>query len=153
MSLSEATSESILSTSKSGSSNLSVSHSQRDGLAHLHQLLILQVGKLIVERAKQKHGCCQALLAVDDLQPTRVVLEGDYKAQEALVVAVEAVAVIAGQGEGEGEQIIPEGSALDLASGVGTLVIGDEEVTPLAGEQFPDCFLRVTRTSADNWRQ
>ena len=63
-----------------------------------------------------------------------VVLEGDDGAEEVLVgSAVEGVAVVVG--EREGEQVAPQRRALVLSPGVGALVVGDEEVRVLVGQE------------------
>lgn len=67
-------------------------HTAGDGLAHLHRLLILHIGELVVEGTQQEHDGGEALLAVDDLQLTGGVLEGDDGTEEVLVVlAVESL--------------------------------------------------------------
>ena len=107
-------------------------HAAGNRLAHLHRLLILHIGELVVEGTQQEHDGGEALLAVDDLQLTGGVLEGDDGTEEVLVVlAVESLVVV--PGEGEGEQVVPQRRALVLAPGVGALVVGDEEVRLLVG--------------------
>ena len=79
-------------------------------------------------------------LAVDDLQLTGGVLEGDDGPEEVLVGrTVEGVAVVVG--EREGEQVVPQRRALVLAPGIGTLVVGDEEVGVFVGQKQPDRLL------------
>lgn len=54
--------------------------------------VILHIGELVVEGTQQEHDGGEALLAVDDLQLTGGVLEGDDGTEEVLVVlAVESL--------------------------------------------------------------
>lgn len=81
-------------------------HALGNGGASLHRLLILHVGKLVIEGPEKKHDGRKALLTVDDLELPVVVLEGNDGAEEVLVgLAIELFVIVVG--EGEGEEVIP----------------------------------------------
>ena len=81
-------------------------HALGNGGASLHRLLVLHVGKLVIEGAEKEHDGRKALLTVNDLELPVVVLEGNDGAEEVLVgLAVELLVIVIG--EGEGEEVIP----------------------------------------------
>jgi len=70
-------------------------------------LFVLHVSELVVEGTKQEHDRREPLLAVDDLELTFIVFEGDDGPEEILVgAAVELLEVVVR--EREGEQVIPQ---------------------------------------------
>lgn len=105
----------------------------------IYGVTILHILKAIIERTQQEHQGGNALLTVDNFRLSVVVFVGDDCAEVVLFLIVEVVLVVVG--EGEVEEVIPQGLALIFAPSVGALVVGDEKVRFSMREEFVYAFL------------